>query len=188
MAMFNYGAIAIKNGELISTGVFTPMKETCGFSDKRNTLGGVDFPFDGNCFVVIGDKQFLVGFYKESVFWWFDHGNSWDEDRYESGEELLGWCDYHGWTSWNKSFSTFKKTREITVKPRNGYYVAKILIGTDTYKVYFGYGVNLRFYKKTGRINYSRSPEYFMKKLQFKLSLLFQKDRFRMKENREVTK
>ena len=30
MAMLDYGAIGFKNGKLISTGFFTPMKETCG--------------------------------------------------------------------------------------------------------------------------------------------------------------
>ena len=162
MAIIDYGAIAFKNGKLISTEMFTPMEETCGFSDKQNILPGTDHSFDGNHFVTIGNRQFIVGFYKESVSWCFDHGKTWNENRYEGGVELVSWSDYHGWTRWEKSFSTFRQEREITVKPRNGYYVAKVIIETDTYKVFFGCGVDLNFYKRTGRVNYYRSPEYYV--------------------------
>lgn len=161
MAIIDYGAIAFKNGKLISTKMFTPMHQTCGFTDDGHALPGADSSFDGNCFVVIGNQQFLVGFYKESIIWWYDHGEAWEEDRYEYGVEMLAWSEYHGWSRWNKSFSTINFIRDITVKPRNGYYVANIRLGADRYKVHFGYGVDFGFYKKTGRVNYYRSPEHY---------------------------
>ena len=34
MAMIDYGAIAWKNGKLISTDVFTPMKDMVGWDDS----------------------------------------------------------------------------------------------------------------------------------------------------------
>ena len=64
-----------------------------------------------------------------------------------------------------------KDWMQIKVKPQNGYYVATIIDknSDDTYKVYFGYGVDVEFYKKTGRVNYYRSPEYFFKSLPHKI-------------------
>lgn len=37
MAMIDYGAIAFKNGKLISTGIFTQMKDMVGWEDTKMT-------------------------------------------------------------------------------------------------------------------------------------------------------
>ena len=184
MAIIDYGAIAFKNGKLISTKMFTPMKQTCGFSDAENSLPGTDFSFDGNCFAVIGDKQFLVGFYKKTVIWWYDHGESWEEDGYEYGVEMLAWSDYYGWSKWSKDFNAVNHVRNITVRPKNGYYVANIRIGSDNYKVYFGYGVDFRFYKKTGRVNYYRSPEFLMRQFYYSIKRLIIRNQLKLRKKK----
>lgn len=172
MAIIDYGAIAFKNGKLISTDMFTDMKETCGFSDKDNLLPGADMSFDGNCFVTVGNKQFLLGFYKTTMYWWQDRkwkdkeDADFDDDypRYTFGYEMFGWSDYT-WKKWKNEFYLGRgcyDTTSIIVKHKNGYYVARFNIGRDRYKVYFGYGVDLGFYKKTRRVNYYRSPEYWV--------------------------
>lgn len=38
MAMIDYGAIAFKNGKLISTGMFTPMKDMVGWEDTKKVI------------------------------------------------------------------------------------------------------------------------------------------------------
>lgn len=42
MAFIDYGAIAFKNRKLISSEMFTPMSETCGFSDEDGLLPGAE--------------------------------------------------------------------------------------------------------------------------------------------------
>ena len=50
----------------------------------------------------------------------------------------------------------------VTVTKRNGYYVCKWKYKGNKYKVYFGYGVDLPYYKKYRMVNYYRSPEFFV--------------------------
>jgi hypothetical protein len=157
MAMIDYGAIAFKNGKLISTDMFTPMLETCGFSDEDKRLPGSDVCFDGNHFIVLGNRDIVFGFYKTSIHWWRN-------SSYEpSGGEFFGISDYVGWKYWHNYFYIENEVVEIKVKPRNGYYTSRFSINGDRYKVYFGYGVDFHFYQKTRRVNYYRSPEYFAK-------------------------
>lgn len=166
MAFIDYGAIAFKNKKLISTDVFTPMKDTCGFSDKDNREGN----FDGNYFVVCGDNDLCVGFYKTLITWKTNY-----EDTAKS--ETFDWYqEFKKWKYWVKDILYESKELNggyeevyITVKPRNGYCVAKWNYKGDKYKVYFGYGVDLNFYKKTKRVNYYRSPEYYLKELKYKI-------------------
>ena len=168
MAFIDYGAIAFKNKKLISTELFTPMKETCGFSDKDST----ETNFDGNQFVVCGDKNLIIGFYKAEVAW---RSNLLDWSEHKSKELFNSGC-YKKWKYWGKTLNYTLTTKagteiarwencKISVKPKNGYYVAQWEYKGDTYKVYFGYGVDLDFYKKTKRVNYYISPEYYFKEL-----------------------
>ena len=53
MAMIDYGAIAWKNGRLISTDMFTPMKDMVGWDD--NDLD-IEDPLVNNYFAYVGDK------------------------------------------------------------------------------------------------------------------------------------
>ena len=174
MAMIDYGAIAFKNGNLISTGMFTPMEETCGFSDKDVPLPQTESSFDGNYFVVLGNDRLVLGFYKTSLHWWHDLFSD-EKDpnvRYDVGGEFFGMSDYTGWKRWEKTFTLgCGNWTDVTVKPRNGYYVARFSMDDDKYKVYFGYGVDLPFYKRTRRVNYYRSPEYLFKKIRWKFKL-----------------
>src|SRR5574344_1064150 len=62
MAMIDYGAIAWKNGKLISTDVFTPMKDMVGWDDSDLDI---EPPLKDNYFAYIGDKDFTLAFYKD---------------------------------------------------------------------------------------------------------------------------
>ena len=159
MAMIDYGAIAFKNGKLISTDMVTPMMDTCGFSDKDTKLPGCKSSFDGRFFVTVGNKRLLFGFYKTSMHWF-------SVDSYEKTEgcECFGCGPYEKWTRWEKYYFNGNDLIWVIVKPKNGYYVAKFSLDGDVYKVYFGHGVDFEFYKKTRRVNFYRSPEYWMGK------------------------
>ena len=64
MAMIDYGAIAKKNGKLLTTEFFTPMIETLGFEcDKDNR----ECDLKGNYFVYLGDKDFYIAIYRGSI-------------------------------------------------------------------------------------------------------------------------
>ena len=71
MAMIDYGAIAFKNGKLISTDMFTPMINMVGWEDDENdTYHDYDtnkdnpLKLNGNYFAYIGDKDCTIAFYK----------------------------------------------------------------------------------------------------------------------------
>ena len=179
MAVIDYGAIGFKNGKLISTGMFTPMEITCGFSDKDACLPKMDTTFANNYFLTIGNEDILIGFYKEQIQWWVSHTSSGKEDPeldYEVGSTYFNCTPYSGWRSYDDFLLCKSCGADIHIKKRNGYYVAYIYIKknyemVDTYKVYFGCGVDYDFYMKTGRVNYFRSPEYLFKKLKSKLRI-----------------
>lgn len=176
MAAIDYGAIGFKNGKLISTGFVTPMEETCGFSDKEHLLSGETRSFSGNYFLVVGNNEVVLGFYKAMMRWW-----SITNDRIDNGIEYFDWGAYNGWKYWYKALISDNHSVTIKVRPRNGYYVAKIdMVDTRTqeheyYKVYFGYGVDFDFYVRTKRVNYYRSPEFFFNDVKYKISRLFRR-------------
>lgn len=162
MAMMDYGAIAFKNGKLISTDMFTPMIDMVGWEDTENdiyynynTHKDEPLKLKGNYFAYIGDSDCTVAFYKcclrivercEDKFWndseWF--GNS-----------------YYTWSKWVK----WVKGNDMKVTKRNGYYVCKWKYKGDKYKIYFGYGVDYDYYKRRRMVNYYRSPLYFVHKI-----------------------
>lgn len=160
--MIDYGAIAFKNGKLISTDMFTPMIDTVGWEDKeRDTYHdynrNIDEPLNlkGNYFVYIGDADCTVAFYKcglriveryEDEFW---NDMEWFSDS------------YYTWSKWVK----WIRGNDMRVTKRNGYYVCKWKYKGDKYKVYFGHGVDLDCYMKYRIVNYYRSPMYIIHKI-----------------------
>lgn len=160
MAMMDYGAIAFKNGKLISTDMFTPMIEMVGWEDTKNDVyhnynTDEDKPLmlKGNYFAYIGDSDCTVAFYKTCLciverF----------EDEFWIDSESFG-GSYYTWSKWVK----WVVDSDMKVTKRNGYYVCRWKYKGDKYKVYFGYGVDYDYYKKCHIVNYYRSPEFVLK-------------------------
>lgn len=144
MAMVDYGAIAWKDGKLISTDMFTPMIDTVGWHDDD---------IDGGNFVTIGDKNLTLGFYKSMIT--IIRPKHIDYCSFGSEE-------YEGWRYWNKMLAMNKGVVEIFVKPKrfHDYYVCKMKYNGHKYKVAFGYGVDLDYYKKWHIIDYYGTPWY----------------------------
>lgn len=174
MAMIDYGAIAFKNGKLISTNMFTPMVDMVGWEDTENDVyreysDASDKPYmkpiklKGNYFAYIGDADCTIAFYKEQIV---------IVKRYEDGtfrceHEYFGATKYI-WSKWEwYAGSNWKDDNDglIKVTKRNGYLVCKWKYKGDKYKVYFGYGVDLPYYKKRHIVNYYRSPRYRLYKI-----------------------
>ena len=160
MAMIDYGAIAFKNGKLISTEMFTPMIDMVGWEDAENdtyhnynTDKDEQLKLKGNYFAYIGDKDCTVAFYKTGLR---------IVERYQ--KEFWSECEwfnncYYTWSKWEK----WLRGHEMKVTKRNGYYVFKWKYKGDKYKVYFGYGVDLPCYKRCRIVNYYRSHEYIIR-------------------------
>jgi len=159
MAMVDYGAIAWKDGKLISTDMFTPMEDTVGWTDEdKNKVLCMDAStiLADNYFVYIGDKDFTVCFYKNIMHIYSPVSAYYNEKIYFGSEHFKGW---HYWrrlgyiTPVNDDF-------EIIVRPRrfHDYYICKMRYRGHKYKVAFGYGVDLNYYKKTHIIDYYGTP------------------------------
>lgn len=169
MAMIDYGAIAFKNGKLISTSMFTPMIDTVGWEDTENDLyegrphydnepeSNYMYPLDlkDNFFVYIGDKDCTLAFYKEQIVLVSRYK---DDGTFSYHHEYFN-CTNYTWSKWQD----YAGGSDVTVTKRNGYLVCKWKYKGDKYKVYFGYGVDLPSYKKWHIVNYYRSPMFVMK-------------------------
>lgn len=162
MAMIDYGAIAFKNGKLISTDMFTPMLDMVGWEDTKddtyhdyNTDKDEPLKLKGNYFAYIGDSECTIAFYKCGLRIVERY-----EDEFWSDAEWFG-DSYYTWSKWVK----WIKGHDMKVTKRNGYYVFKWKYKGDKYKVYFGYGVDYDYYKKCRMVNYYRSPLYFIHKI-----------------------
>lgn len=172
MAMSDYGAIAFKNGKLISTEMFTPMIDMVGWEDTENDVYESRSYVDGesesdymkpielkdNYFAYVGDKDCTLAFYKYQMV---------IAQRYQNGtfdyrHEYIGFTNYT-WSKWvdyaGEGWSKIKITK------RNGYFVCKWKYRGNKYKVYFGYGVDLAYYKKYHIVNYYRSPKHRLYKI-----------------------
>ncbi len=159
MAMIDYGALAFKNGKLISTGMFTPMKDMVGWEDTEsdtyhNYRADKDEPLNlkGNYFAYIGDSEWTAAFYKNQIV---------VVQRFKDGtfhyiHEYFNDTRYT-WSKW-QAYVTLGSWIKVT--KRNGYQVCKWKYKGDKYKVYFGYGVDYHSYKKWRIANYYRSPQY----------------------------
>ena len=157
MAMMDYGAIAFKNGKLISTDMFTPMMDMVGWEDTEKDMyhdydAEKDRPLKltGNYFAYIGDADCTVAFYKTTMRI-VENVNG----KFLAKTEYLYDSPYT-WSKWE----TWLGGNIIKVTKRNGYLVCKWKYKGDKYKVYFGYGVDLGYYKKYHIVNFYRSPEY----------------------------
>ena len=165
MAMMDYGAIAFKNGKLISTDMFTPMIDMVGWEDTEedvyhdyNKDKDMSLKLKGNYFAYIGDKDCTLAFYKCQMVM---------TDRYNDGtfrycHEYFN-CTNYTWSKWISYAG--EGLAKVKVTKRNGYLVCKWKYKEDKYKVYFGYGVDLDYYKKYRIVNYYRSPEWRIKSM-----------------------
>lgn len=144
MAMIDYGAIAWKDGKLISTDMFTPMIDTVGWHDDE---------IDGDNFVIIGDKDLTLGFYKNVIT---------IVRPKHTCRHFISNTEYKGWRYWRNVLITNEDIVEIIVKPKrfHNYYVCKMKYNGHKYKVAFGYGVDLEYYKKWHIIDYYGTPWY----------------------------
>ena len=165
MAMMDYGAIAFKNGKLISTNMFTPMIDTVGWEDTENDTYhdyalNKDCPLylNGNFFVYIGDKDFTIAFYKCHMV----IVKRFNDGTFDCDVEYFNDTNY-SWYKWTR----YEMDSKITVTKRNGYYVCKWKYKNDKYKVYFGYGVDLSYYKDWHMVNYYRSPIHTIRRIKY---------------------
>ena len=164
MAFMDYGAIAFKNGKLISTEMFTPMKDMVGWEDtEKDTYthyelsGNIKLPLrlKDNYFAYVGDEDCTIAFFKESII--ITEKLSWG-DFMRHYESFGNTSAYYKWSK----YDWFAGRKKIKVTKRNGYYVCKWKYKGDKYKVYFGYGVDLGYYKKWHIVNYYRSPQHLV--------------------------
>ena len=155
MAMIDYGAIAWKDGKLISTDMFTPMEDMVGWSDEDDD--DKEFKLDGNYFAYIGDKDFTVGFYKGVMSIYSPANESYNETFYFSSSPFEKWSK---WRKWYLVSSSLSDEVELIVRPRrhHNYYICTMTYRGHKYKVAFGYGVDLAYYKKTHIIDYYGTP------------------------------
>lgn len=179
MAMIDYGAIAFKNGKLISTGMFTPMKKMVGWADNKNSMyhdAGIyenNRPYlKENYFAYIGDKEYTAAFYKCMITIVRKSGDGyWRKSEYFN-------CSYYTWSKWEYPVIN---DGNIIVTKRNGYYVCRWNYKGDKYKVYFGHGVDFDSYKKWHIVNYYRSLPCMMRDLKWNLEQIIHKWRTKWK-------
>ena len=164
MAMVDYGAIVWKDGKLISTDMFTPMEDMVGWTDEdKNKVLCVDLSsvLAGNYFAYIGDKDFTVGFYKDIMRAYCPDDEYYNEELYFSG------TPFRGWRYWKKWYfiDSIGDDVELIVRPRrfHDYYICTMKYRGHKYKVAFGYGVDLAYYKKTHIIDYYGTPWFRVK-------------------------
>ena len=164
MAMIDYGAIAWKDGKLISTDMFTPMEDMVGWTDEdKNKVLCMDLStvLAHNYFAYIGDKDFTVCFYK-NIMRICSPG-----DDYYNGSIYFSEIYFEGWRRWRKWYFIGPNLDEavIIVRPRrfHDYYICKMKYRGHKYKVAFGYGVDLKYYKKTHIIDYYGTPWFRIK-------------------------
>lgn len=157
MAMVDYGAIAWKDGKLISTDMFTPMKDMVGWTDNH------EYRLEGNCFAYIGDEDFTVGFYKDVMYIYNRINKNDNEIVYFNSSPFIKWSKWRKWYIIN----SLSDEVEIIVRPRkfHDYYICTMKYRGHKYKVAFGYGVDLKYYKKTHIIDYYGTPWFRVKSI-----------------------
>ena len=172
MAYIDYGAIAFKNGKLISTDIFTDMFDMVGWEDTDDDTfvdynTGKQFPIGlkGNFMAYIGDSEWTIAFYKEQLMM-VRRTNLHEFEVHRENFVLTNytWSKWKGWCGFYREDADYAK-----VTKRNGYYVCRWKYKGDKYKVYFGYGVDLDYYKRWHIVNYYRSLEYFIRSIPIKI-------------------
>ena len=162
MAMIDYGAIAWKDGKLISTDMFTDMEEMVGWTDKDSNLK-VHEKLDGNWFAYIGDKDLTICFYKYVMYIYCPNDSLSHKDTiYFGSENYEEWCRWHTWV-----FPDKNDCIDLIVTPVAGheYYICKMKYRGHKYKVAFGHGVDLDYYKKFHIIDYYGTPWFKISEL-----------------------
>lgn len=155
MAMIDYGAIAWKNGKLISTDMFTPMKDMVGWDDSDvKSDSRTELPLVNNYFAYVGDKDFTLAFYKSGMRL-YNPNYTYDSQTVWFGSER-----FIKWKAWKFFTYAHEELVDIIVKPKrfHDYYVCHMKYNGDKYKVAFGYGVDLEYYKKWHIIDYYGTP------------------------------
>lgn len=187
MAVIDYGAIAFKNGRLVSTGMFTSVEDMIGLQDDGTlTYTSLDtvqqkmpLSLNGRYFACIGDTDLIVCFYKTTMEVFVKCFDNNDTDYVLRLYEWFGSEPFRGWKVWKETIGVWSrnvhKAVEIKVKRRNGYYVCKMNYNGDKYKVYFGYGVDFDAYKKWHIVNYYRSLPFYWSNFIYNVSRLFAK-------------
>jgi hypothetical protein len=172
MAMMDYGAIAFKNGKLMTKEFFGDMKEMVGWEDTETDLyesrahtdsePNSDYmkPIDLNkqYFAYIGDKDCIIAFYKT----YMRIACRDRDDIFYCHDEYFAYSHYT-WSKWE--YYAGEGFAKVKVTKRNGYFVCKWKYRGDKYKVYFGYGVDIDYYLKWHIVNYYRSPEYRLRRM-----------------------
>lgn len=142
MAAIDYGAIVIKNGKIINTGMFEDMKESVGWSDEKRiyySSKGVDYSnqyLANNYFAYIGDSDLTLAFYKRTcrVSW---------KDNQDIIEHNLDWASYYE----SSHIKSRKFTqRGVTFRIReisSSVYLCSLDYKGDHYNVIFGYGIDI---------------------------------------------
>ena len=154
MAMIDYGSIAFKNGICVQEDVFQDMEKAVGYSS---------FPLQGNYFSFVGDKDLTFCFYKEHLR---------VECCVPSYNKIIFFncCNYEGWKKYRDYVYIHNHLVEYeVVNKRNKTYEFHCEYNGNSYRVVFGYGIDLEFYKRTKRFNYYRSLEFFIHKIYRKL-------------------
>lgn len=115
----------------------------------------------GNYFAYIGDSDCTIAFYKEQLV--IAEKNS--DNTFDYHHEYFN-CSNYTWSKWSKYAGvSLPDISKVYVSKKNGYLVCKWNYKGDKYKVYFGYGVDLPYYKKWHIVNYYRSPHHILWKI-----------------------
>lgn len=163
MAMIDYGAIAFKNGKLISKHMFDDMKDMVGWEDTASSVYKSNGRWEhlnlkDRYFTYVGDSSCTLAFYKTQIV---IVQNNFD-GTFDYHHEYLS-CTHYTWSKWE--YFAGADLAKVVVTKRNGYLVCKWEYKGDKYKVYFGYGVDLGYYKKWRMVNYYRSPVHRLREI-----------------------
>lgn len=125
MSAFDYGAIVIKNGKVIT-------EEEYGKLGMEYFVGWEDNEVQPNYFAYIGDEKLTLCFYKFQITVFVD--------KIEQHELFL--YEYANYTTNKKSFVIQPSGQKIKVKMiSDDVYHITTRIGEDNYQVIFGYGI-----------------------------------------------
>ena len=156
MATVDWGAIGFKNKKCLSTENFTSPLETVGY---------VNDEIGNKYFIVIGDRDISIGFFKDT-FTLFYNGSKIDTFFCNQEKGVSSRAQYK--KVGNEVHGRFTN---FTVKDGSMYWTIKIeKDGTYTfygryknndYEVHFGYGIDLKYYLKSNKYNYYTSFNYY---------------------------
>lgn len=123
MAFMDYGAIAFKNGKVISTDMFTSMMDMVGWEDNENDTyhnyyKDTDEPLalKDNYFVYIGDSDCTLAFYKcqmAVVNKWRDGSFSYHLEYFNS--QKYAWSKWEDWVCYDGEIATIKVTKKMVI-------------------------------------------------------------------------